>query len=80
MPPRVKQDRSRRSGHLHSQNIQDMTPPERTYDIDVRVAEWNIRNAYGTLAGDLQRAGDKLTPKMRGQLAVVVANLREMVK
>jgi len=76
----MKQDRSRKSGHLHSQNIQDMTPPDRDYDIDVRITEWNIKAAYGTLAGSLQRAGDKLTPKLRSQLTVVVANLREMVK
>lgn len=76
----MKRDRSRRSGHLHSQNIQDMTPPARPYDIDVQTAHWNIRNAYGILLGDLQRAGDKLPAKLRGQLAVVVANLREMVR
>lgn len=76
----IKQDRSRKSGHLHSQNIQDMEQP--TYDeaFAAKLAMWNIKSCYGILSGNLAQFGHQLPAEMRSALAVVVANLEGMIK
>lgn len=76
MPIRLKQDRSRKSGHLHSQNIQDM---QRQRLAPVELVTINITTSYQLLWHNLQVMGHELPPKLRSQLAVAVANLEGIV-
>ena len=75
MPTRLKQDRSRKSGHLHSQNIQDMQ--HKPVD-PVGLVTSNLRTFRNILSVNMIRFGDKLPAKLWGQIAVVIANMESV--
>lgn len=77
MPVRVKQDRTRRSGHKHSLNIQDF--PRQEVQAGELVGR-NLRIAHCTLSSNLAMFGGKLSPGMKRDLTAVVKMLEVILR